>query len=362
MNMSLIHLHLEQAKKSISSNSSKCYVFGNEAADLDSMATSLVYSAYKHALNPQQVFIPVIPISRADFPLRTEALWLFSQAGLTADDLIFLEDVNLYDELKNDTNTMIMIDHNRPAKQFSDSKARVVEVIDHHEDEGIYPDAFQSIASVGSCATLAAEIIFHDHREIIDTCSALLLAGTILLDTVNLDPEAGRVTPRDVAAFDLLKPFVARSQQEFFDALQFEKFNVSALSSYDILRKDYKEFAWSGITCGISSSLLAVSTWKQKDPELCETLTRYSSENSLDILIVMCAYTDPDFTREMIIFSKDSSLRKQVLDCLNEAGTGLSPMPKEGFNDAEGTFELYSQADIGKSRKKISPILQGCFS
>lgn len=362
MKQSFIHRHLKEAAEHLKSGEPICFVFGNEAADLDSMATSVLYSAYKAASNPGQAYVPVIPVPRADFPLRTEALWLFSQAGVDSKDLLFAEDADLTKLLKRSEHACIMIDHNRPSQALGDITAELKEIVDHHEDEQLFPNAESTIVPVGSCATLAAEKIFSTHEQIIDESAALLLAGTILLDTVNLDPEAKRVTPRDAEVVEKLKPLLSMDTQKLFDSLQFEKFNVSALSSYDILRKDYKEYQWGDIRCGISSSLLSISAWKTKDPNLSQSLQKFSAENSLDILISMCAYTDPEFTRELIIFTEDSYLLERSYACLDAAETQLSPISKDGLKGNLSSFALYAQGDVSKSRKKIAPILQECFS
>lgn len=362
MKDSFIHRHLAEAAEHLKSGKPACFVFGNEAADLDSMAVSVVYSAYKAASDPSKTYVPVIPVPRADFPLRTEALWLFSQAGVDSEDLLFAEDADLTELLDQPENSCIMVDHNRPSQALRNIAAEVREILDHHEDEQLFPEVESTIAPVGSCATLAAEKIFSTHTQIIDGPAALLLAGTILLDTVNLDPEAKRVTPRDAQAVEKLKPLLSMDTQKLFDSLQFEKFNVDALSSYDILRKDYKEYQWGNLRCGISSSLLSISSWKTKDPDLSQSLHKFASENSLSLLISMCAFTDPEFTRELVIFSEDTTLIERAYACLEKAETQLSPISKDGLTGDLSSFALYAQGDVSKSRKKIAPILQECFS
>lgn len=55
--------------------------------------------------------------------------------------------------------------------------------------------------------------------------------GTILLDSVNLSPAAGKVTPRDVACISLLESRFPDlpAHNAIYEALQAAKFDVSGL-------------------------------------------------------------------------------------------------------------------------------------
>ena len=67
---------------------------------------------------------------------------------------------------------------------------------DHHQDQ--WPAELQvnkTIELVGSCCTLVAEKLLA--LDMLDSNMCSLLVGTILLDTINLDPRAGRTTHKD---------------------------------------------------------------------------------------------------------------------------------------------------------------------
>ena len=53
----------------------------------------------------------------------------------------------------------------------------------------------KTIELVGSCCTLVAEKLLA--VDILDNMMCSLLLGTILLDTINLDPRAGKTTDKD---------------------------------------------------------------------------------------------------------------------------------------------------------------------
>ncbi len=330
---------------------------GNEASDLDSMASSVLYAWSRGSVSGGLSNVPVMNIPREDFNLRTEALWLFQEAGMDVKSLVFLDDVDLGKLLANSASKLVLIDHNKLAAGQAAWEPKVEEIVDHHTDEGLYPAARRTIAPVGSASTLVAEAMFGGSARL-DAGIATLALGTILLDTVNLDPEAKRVTPRDEAVAKRLLPVCGTDQKALFDKLQFEKFNVAALSSKDILRKDYKEYKMGSVLCGMSSALLSLADWMVKDKSLEASFKAYAESRKLAVLLVMSAYTAPDFTRELAVHSDDASLRKKLVEFMNKSGLGLTPLPAAS-GKIRGNTEYYAQADLSQSRKKLQPLLSG---
>ena len=155
-------------------NASVALVMGNEAADLDSMAcaVSYAYAASRDASSrdggvDSVAFVAVIAVPREDFALRTDAAWLFRDAGVDVAALVFADEVDplaLRDagRLKGVT----LVDHNRAAAAYESVVHLVGAIVDHHEDEGKYPStASTTIATVGSCATLVTEALDGSFRR-----------------------------------------------------------------------------------------------------------------------------------------------------------------------------------------------------
>lgn len=335
-------------------------VMGNEAADLDSMASAvcLAWQLAKKSKQDGTVFLPFIPIPREDFRLRTEAAFLFGEAGLSEADLFFTHDVNLEAFRNSAEMHLVLVDHNKPGKAFAAFGPNVAGIVDHHQDEGLFPEIKErSIEPVGSACTLVAEKILADGKADIPSDVALLLAGTILLDTVNLDQAAGRVTPKDKVIVSDLIPRAGKSQQVLFDRLQFEKFNVASLSTFDLLRKDYKEYSAGSVRFGMSSVLLSLKSWEKKDSKLPEELKRYAVSRKLSLLFVMNAYTEPKFTRELVIYSPDTALFQKVDGFLKTSDLGLSSLSAPAGRTT-GNFGWFAQANQSYSRKKLQPAIQ----
>ncbi len=344
---------LRSTREGINKRGTVVCVVGNEAADLDSMASAVMY-AYHRAASGENA-VPLINIPRSDYKLRTEAVYLFDRCGIDVEDLLFEEDLDLAALHAEGRLKLVLVDHNRPAKVHSAFDSVVDGIIDHHADEGLFSDAaVRAIEPVGSAATLVAKRILEENADSLDEGTAMLLLGTILLDTVNLDPAAKRVTPEDEEIAEILLSLSGADQQELFDALQREKFNVSALSSADLLRKDYKEWQMGGQRVGISSVLLSIPDWLAKDSDLSGSLNTYAQAKGLDLLLAMIAYADPDFTRELVVYCPDPSLRSRVVTFLEESDLGLKPVASDSVNESTN---LYTQANVAVSRKKLQPLL-----
>ncbi len=352
---------VKELKVNFSQEKPAVIVLGNEAADLDSMASALTYAWYLSLTEPEAKVFPLMNIPRGDFKLRTEAVFLFSEAGIIPDSLLFLDDVDLQDLAARGHLKLVLVDHNKIAAGQSGLNTTVAEILDHHADEKGYPQTARTdIRPVGSTATLVGERFLENHQEELSTPLATLLLGTILLDTVNLDPAAERVTPEDNVVAGRLMELTGLQQQPLFDKLQFEKFNVSALGSYDLLRKDYKEWVMGGVKCGIGSVLMSAEDWLKKDPHILTAFESYRKERGLDVLFAMGAYTEPEFRRNLVVYIPDAALRQTVLDFLEASDLALELMPTD--HDEETGLLFYSQGNLGVSRKKLQPLLARLFT
>ncbi|MFQ3621696.1 MAG: DHHA2 domain-containing protein [Spirochaetales bacterium] len=343
----------------------KYVVMGNEAADLDSMASALIYSTYKKAQDKSfsAEYIPYVPIPREDFKLRTEATYLFREAGMSSDQLKFLNEVDLETLRKQGQLKLILLDHNKLSKAFSGYDDLVEEIIDHHQDEGLYPHVkVRKIEPVGSTCTLVAEEVFKNAESLLSEKISLLLFGTILLDTVNLDLKAGRVTPKDTHIAQKLSARVKIEGNTLFQTLQSEKFNVADLTSSDLLRKDYKEYTAGSFKYGMSTVLISLHAWAEKDPNLARELDQYRRKRALNLLILMIAYTEPKFQRELVLVGEKQAHIENLVEYLNSKKAELSShsLMKGNTCLSQGTSWIgyYIQGNADYSRKKLQPLLQ----
>lgn len=356
--MTSMENYLKSVKEKIADVS--LVIMGNEAADLDSMASSIAYGYLRTLQNPDQLVLPLMPIARADFPLRTEAVFVMQEASINPEDLVFFDDIDAADLLaKTD---LVLVDHNAASPAVSAFNPKVVGILDHHNDEGAFPQADpRIIQTIGSTTSIIARLFFENDISVSQDL-AVLLCGTILLDTVNLDDSAGRVTAADKEIAARLLPLCPLSQEDFFARVQEAKFSVEGLSSTDLLRKDYKQWTLGNTNCGIGSALIPVQEWALMDSNIAAAFTEFSKDRKLDLLLSMNAFTNPDFHRDLVIFAKDENAHDQLLACLQENGLDLKIVSVEGQKTpTTGFIQFYQQGNLGISRKKMQPILAAFF-
>jgi exopolyphosphatase len=340
-------------------------VIGNEAADLDSMVSAILYGRLASARGASDAppVVPVVNCPRGDFVLRTEAVYLFAALGLDLEALLFIDEIDLERLHRAGRLRLTLVDHNILSADQADHADAVAAIIDHHQDGGLYPQAKpRTIEPVGSAATLVAEAMLRDRPALIDAGSATLLLGTILLDTVNMDPAAERVTAKDQAVAAQLGEISGADADDLFARLWAEKFDVSGLGTGDLLRKDYKGWETPSGTYGMSSVPTSLEAWAAKDPGLVAGLDAFLRSRDLFCLVAMMAYSDADgdFRRELAVYAPDPELASGLTSMLETSDLALSRVPPAALSDP-GQAMFFSLGNT-ISRKRLQPLLHRFLS
>jgi len=361
-------------------------VLGNEASDLDSIVSCLVLSFfyYTHRIVSKSV-LPVINISRKDFFLRPEAVWLLKSLQIDLKFLIFLDEIDLFYLSRCGKLNLILTDHNVLAKHQESLSENIIEIVDHHLDEGRYLNQVVNdkrfIELVGSACTLVSLRIlsYVEGRKWLSEikCLCVLLLSAILLDTYNFDPIVKKGTPKDIEVVDELTTLLeidlsSKNEnvcQEFkiqlYTKLTAERFDQSSLSSLDLLRSDYKQFTMNGVEVGISSVRRSISEWIQKEDHLLQEIQCFAlSKCRVDIFFVMTSFfKNPGIiSRELIVFSGNEQRFLEAIDfLLHKTNLQLEPLKNESISqichDNQQKIAFFSQRNIGATRKQLQPYL-----
>ncbi|XP_040143482.1 exopolyphosphatase PRUNE1 isoform X3 [Ictidomys tridecemlineatus] len=285
-------------------------VLGNEACDLDSMVSALALAFYLTKTNEaEEVFIPVLNIKRSELPLRGDNVFFLQKIQIPETILIFRDEIDLHALHQAGQLTLILVDHHVLPKSDAALEEAIVEVLDHRPIEQKHcPLCHVSVELVGSCATLVAERILQGAPEILDRQTAALLHGTIILDCVNMDIKIGKATPKDneyVEKLEALFPDLPK-RNDIFDSLQKAKFDVSGLTTEQILRKDQKTIHRQGTKVAISAVYM--------DLEICEVLER---SHSPPLKLTLVPNTHPNL--QAYLQGNTQVSRKKLLPLLQEA-------------------------------------------
>ncbi|RIB09165.1 hypothetical protein C2G38_2021643 [Gigaspora rosea] len=374
------------------------FVLGNESADLDSIVGSVSYAYLSTLSCPlDTVYLPIIQIPRSDFSLRPACEFVFQKCDISTVSLIFLDEIS--DHLSTISTSysisLILIDHNKLMGIWNQFADKVDTILDHHHDEGLYLNIRERcIEKVGSATSLVVLKFKDEWKKKLNEENtqnwyksiANLLLSAILIDTVLLDSSIDRTTQKDQEAVDFLLDILQPPNHETFiknyhDEIKNAKFNITHLSSFDLLRKDYKEYnlEWTikneTKTCvmGISSVGWILKDWILREggiERFMEVVGNYMQEKKLDLEIIMLTFDykgEVRFKREMVIYSRRGPFcQKEVLEKFEET-IELKEVKIFGNEDnrkekEESIFKYYEQKNITMSRKKVYPIIKDLVS
>ena len=159
------HSTLEQ-HTSLSSTSRVVFTVGNQAADADSIVSSLAMSALL-AAHPNVLPVPLASCSRAAGGTKPELKQLLQECGVSVGDLVYLDDVDwaAWQALPMPPQ-VVLLDHNAPEGPLAALADQVCGIIDHHVDTGACPGV--------TAAPAASAASWHEHA--LDAAAAAVSA------------------------------------------------------------------------------------------------------------------------------------------------------------------------------------------
>lgn len=305
--------------------------------------------------------IALVQTPRADLHLRPENLHALELAGFDSTDnsLLCADDIPYTSPFPS--TKFALVDHNRLLSRFTQDnpEAKVVAIIDHHDDEGFHKDtADPRLVRVptGSCASLVARHIQSCLPEQLPSELATLLLCSILIDTGGLKP-GGKAEDDDRAAASFLLPLsglastsLASSNlydvpelQQLTQSLSEQKADVSALTTHDLLRRDYKEYTLTPqsspgkpILVGLASVPLGLKPWLKRDKEFLASAVNYMDERHLAVLGVLTSFRDDRTTKK---HEHGKHRREQLYIVRKGVAEGLGKQLFEGLKQSE-TLDL----------------------
>lgn len=361
-----MEFYLQECKHNLknASESSKIQiVLGNESCDLDSAISSLVmaYFIFKVQKNAD-IVIPVLNVKRKELAVRTEVVFFLEETSINISDVICIDEIDLKTLHEKGKLSVVLVDHNSLSTEQSYLDSRVVQIIDHHEIDN--PDKIKKlnskIESVGSCCTLVAEEILNSNVAIMDPQIAMLLYGTIVLDTICLNETAQRVTEKDRKIVDKLETYLSGgiSRNEVFDTLQKVKFDVSKLTPVQLLYKDTKLISDNSTSIALVSFPTLIQDVLQEASFL-DALDDMASSKNLNSIIILglkVAEGQSVIRRQIAIYDRNpSSLEKisKYLQKLENPSLALRQLPLCGF-----PLILFEQGNVALTRKFVLPAMQ----
>ena len=381
-------------------------VIGNQSGDCDSIVSSILHAYYLFSTKKADNDIfPILSMPEEDLKLRGAESVLLKNCGIESSDLIFTDQIP-WENIHTNIDKVTLVDHNVLSDSMNFLNTKIYEIIDHHKDESQYIDnvnsARRKIEKVGSCSTLIAENYLHasnnniffnnnnnnNNNLLLDDNMqnvALLLLSTILLDTMNLSPEAKKATQKDIDIVNkfqsLFKQWDDTTCKKMFEDLHSVKFNPTfwlTLTTLDKLRLDYKQYSSSeNNILGISAVLIPFETFID-DKNFIKDCISYMSMKNLNVLVIMTmTLINGVPSRELFIISRKENqmIFDKIIKCLETSDLkvtlqlednlkrSMDNYNKNDTNNVNGDDDgivtrCYSQGLITGSRKVVAPLLK----
>ncbi|GAA5925208.1 exopolyphosphatase [Sporobolomyces koalae] len=391
-------------------------VMGNEAGDLDSLASSIAYAYFASVTTtPPRKFVPLQLTPRADLSLRPENLASLSDASIELGSLLTIDDLPSPPSTNNIE--FVLVDHNSLLPMFADADKddadsdRVIAVIDHHVDEHQHEYARpRVIEPTGSCASLVTTHFLASNTTTFgpDNTPAVRQLANLLLDAILIDTrlkpssKGGKTTDTDTKAVTLLRAQLdpnSESNSLNVESLQEElssradrllqlKENVQGMNSRDLLRRDYKQYVATDaagrlVKYGLSTVPLGLEVWLMDETferghqieGLVREVERWMDERGLALAGVLTSYThvkhktgDSKHRRELLVVTRDARF-DDVLDALNRQES-LDLRTWKGIDDFGGIdhgrvqgeanmqWKVWQQHNTKATRKQVAPIVK----
>lgn len=309
---------------------------------------------------------------------------MLGECGLNTADLLLMDKVFTKARATGSTLKLVLVDHNEMSGQwhrkYPDVKFKVISIIDHHDDAGLFKDASPRIIS--TCGSTAS--LIHKHADSVDDEQVrrrledltLPILRTVIYDTVNLTwrqrpideqvvEELGRKFAHSIATDP--KSIGRQVMTELEEAI--ESAPETDFTTFELLYKDYKLYRHQSDSgnmfyYGISVLHLPFEQLLGSDHERLQSWTdqarRFMKAEELDILLMnnsIRSKGETAYYQQLAIFvlPKYVGLVDKIRDMLQANGAGLSKV-------ASGEdFGLYEQADYLITRKRLHPLAKTFF-
>jgi len=346
--------------------------------------------------------LPLVSINRDDLPLRRDVMLLLEMAGIDAKRLVFLDD-EMFVSIANDNSVrkeITLVDHNKLRSDLWNLKNDVVEIMDHHQDEGEHQSVMNKLrnigfdgntALIGSTCTLVTERLMEvGNINNVDAGLGLVLLSVILLDTMNMSVEAGKGTMRDQTAIEFLishtkwdnlelcektkekiyntddkqsGPPCRKHLYEYLRDSKFDKEFWKMMSPRDALRIDYKRFessSKSNSAFGLASVLLDMNDLLAKN-DFYDDAVAYMSEAGIDLLgVLTMVIVDDKPQRELLLVGGEKKVGSMTRFLLHsDAASYLDVSMANATVDIGGGMIAVKlkQGNSKGSRKQVAPIM-----
>jgi manganese-dependent inorganic pyrophosphatase len=249
----------------------KTLIFGHRNPDTDTICSAIAYADLKTSLG---------------FEVEPVRLGTISGETQFALDHFQVKAPRLVETVANETDRVILVDHNERQQSVSDiDKVRVLEVIDHHRIanfETSHPLYYRA-EPVGCTATILNKLFKENNVQIRKEIAGLMVSA-IISDTLLL--KSPTCTEQDVAAARELAEIAGINLESYGLELLKAGADLSGKTIAELISLDAKEFQMGSSKVEIAQvNAVDTNDILVRQPELEAALTTIIADKGLDLFV-----------------------------------------------------------------------------
>ncbi|OUM96644.1 MAG: manganese-dependent inorganic pyrophosphatase [Thermobacillus sp. ZCTH02-B1] len=249
----------------------KVLIFGHRNPDTDSICSAIAYAELKKKLGQE-----VEAVRLGDVNAETRY----------ALDYFKTEAPRLVEKVSEETDTVILVDHNERQQSAEDiDRVRVAEVIDHHRIANFETAGplYYRAEPVGCTATILKKL-YKEHGVAIEPRIAGLMLSAIISDSLLF--KSPTCTPEDVAAARELAEIAGVNPEEYGLAMLKAGADLSKKTIDELLRLDAKEFTMGSAKVEIAQvNAVDVNDVLLRQAEAEDKIRKIIGEKGLDLFL-----------------------------------------------------------------------------
>ncbi|MCM3128946.1 manganese-dependent inorganic pyrophosphatase [Paenibacillus provencensis] len=249
----------------------KTLIFGHKNPDTDTICSAIAYADLKSKLG-----------------IEVEAVRLGEVNGETqyALDFFNVDAPRFVETVANETNSVILVDHNERQQSVSDiDQVQITEVIDHHRIANFETSQplYYRAEPVGCTATILNKLFKENNVEITKPIAGLMLSAIISDSLLFKSPTC---TEQDIAAAKELADIAGVDASVYGLDMLKAGADLSKKSVPQLLTLDAKEFSMGGFKVEIAQvNTVDVNDLLVKQAELEAVIYQTIAEKNLDLFV-----------------------------------------------------------------------------
>jgi manganese-dependent inorganic pyrophosphatase len=275
---------------------SKTLIFGHKNPDTDTITSALVYADLK-----SKIGMDVEPVRLGEVNGETQY----------ALDYFKVEAPRLVETVANETDTVILVDHNERQQSASDIEdVRVLEVIDHHRIANFETadPLYYRAEPVGCTATILNKIYKEKGVEVTKQMAGLMLSAIISDSLLFKSPTC---TDEDVEAAKELAEIAGVDAQEYGLEMLKAGADMSSKSIAELVTLDAKEFSMGTAKVEVAQvNVVDTNDVLGRQAELEAAMETLIKEKGLDLFLLVVTDILENDSTALALGSKQAEVEK----------------------------------------------------